>query len=95
MQIMHYFETIRPQQLLAQMLVCSCAVAAHTLECSVIDFIVPTLMWELEELSTAMESIFTSYEQYLRIGKLCLEYDTCTSHFWSSLLLHCRTNTLW
>jgi len=52
---MYYFETIRPQQLLAQMLLCSCAVAAHTLEYSGSDLIVPTLMWELEELSTTME----------------------------------------
>jgi hypothetical protein len=78
---MHYFETIRPQQLLAQMLLCSCVVAAHTLEYSVSDYIVPTLMWELEELSTAMESIFTSYEQYLRSGKLCQQYETSNMHF--------------
>ena len=62
------------------MLLCSCAMTTHTLEYNVSDFIVPTLMWELEKLSTAMESIFTSYEQYLTSGKLCLQYETSNMH---------------
>jgi hypothetical protein len=66
-------ETIRPHFLLAQMLACSFAVAAHTLDRSVINYRVASLTWELEELSTSMESVFPPLEDNVRRGKPCQE----------------------
>jgi Rab3 GTPase-activating protein catalytic subunit len=66
---LHYLETIRPQMLLAQMLACAFAAAAHTLDRSVGDVRVTTLTWELEELSGSMESIFPSLEDSVARGK--------------------------
>jgi hypothetical protein len=53
------------------MLACSFAVAAHTLDRSVINYRVASLTWELEELSTSMESVFPPLEDNVRRGKPC------------------------
>lgn len=73
MQVLHYLETIRPHLLLAQMLACSFAVAAHTLDRSVNNLRVATLTWELEELSASMESVLPSLEDSVKFGKCCQE----------------------
>lgn len=67
-KVLHYLETIRPHLLLAQMLACSFAVAAHTLDRSVNNLRVATLTWELEELSASMESVLPSLEDSVKFG---------------------------
>lgn len=60
-QVMHYLDTIRPQELVAQMLATSCLLVADGLKTSVSDYMVsPMMAQQLAELYASMASLLPS-----------------------------------
>jgi len=69
-QVMHYLDTIRPQELVAQMLAASYLLVADGLKTSLSDYMVsPLLAQQLNELYTSTASLLPSL--YMPSKLLC------------------------
>jgi hypothetical protein len=75
---MHYLDTIRPQELVAQMLATSYLLVAGGLKTSVSSYMVsPMIAQQLEELYARMASLLPSV--YKPSNLLCLAYISWTT----------------